>query len=120
PAAVLQKLRKKERHLVARQRKLVGPREVVPLRGMRRHVDRTRNELVPAIRKRSAFGRDSAEECVEQEECASDLPAAKVSRGGAAPGVAAEPRSSGCDDSCDLFDCRCGNAGFFRCEFEGV
>ena len=80
PAAVLQEVRQQERHLVHRERVLLRPGELVPLVRVRRRVDRLRDELVPGVRERPAGDADRADERVQQEERARDLPAARGCR----------------------------------------
>ena len=75
-AAVLEQVREQETQLVLRQRVLLGPGQVLPDAGMRRHVDRPRHELVPGVGERAALGGDRAEQRGDQEQ-ASGTPASR-------------------------------------------
>ena len=97
-APLLQEVRQEERELVQRQRELVRPGQLVPAVRVRRQVDRRGHELVPGVRVRPALRRDRAEQRVQEEEAARDLPAAEVAGRGRAPVVGREPGPGRGDD----------------------
>src|SRR4030095_1840194 len=60
--SVFEEMRQQERQLVHRERVLARPRQRVPLRWMRRGVDRTRDKFIPRVRIGTAFGRYGAKQ----------------------------------------------------------
>src|SRR5262249_13538129 len=101
-AAIFEKVRKQETHLVMRERVLARPQRFIPdfLRlGLR---ERSRDELIPHVWRDSAFGADASRESVQEVESSGYLPTAQVAGSCAAPDVRSESRTGSGDLVGDL------------------